>query len=430
MINLLLLLFFLTCIGVTASWLAENPGNVVIHWFGYRIDTSLALILLLAIVAAVVIAYTYLFLRHVVLVPERITKRRTLKQYQKGLSELTYSVAALAAADIKTAAEHTKNAEKLLGPTPLTLLLNAQIARSVGDDAKTRDLLDQMLDHKETEYLAARSLSETAGKQHMFPKALALAKRAHTINPKGIALLLSLHVRLGEWQQAMQAIDKSVRKGKLSRTQLRHYRAIVTLKQGLQLLAGENTLAALASAKHTLKFEPHFIPVVAFAAQAYAANGHDAKAIKLITHEWKIQPHEQLSAALRAVIAKQPKEKQMKIIRKLVATNPASNESDIALAQTAMAVRDWPTARAALTAALAKQETVRTCKLLAELEQYEFPGFDIGSKWIARSASALPDPAWLCNSCGKAALQWDAHCPACETFDSLEWKQRDINYVG
>ena len=430
MINLLLFLFFLTCVGVSASWLAENPGNVIIHWFGYRIDTSFAFLMLLALIAAVVLAYVYMLLRHVALVPEYMTKHRSLKQYKKGLAEITYSVAALAAADTKEALQRNRNAEKFLGKTPLTLLLSAQIARSEGDDEKTRMLLSQMLEHKETEYLAARSLSETANKQHLFPKALALAKRAHALNAKGIAPLLSLHIRLGEWHQAMHAITKSTRKAQLTRNEIKHYKAMVLLKEGMKMLESGHHDAALSSARKALSLQPAFVPAIAFTAKCYDACGKKNTALKMIYKAWKAFPNQQLSEEFRLIIAKDTKEQQIKMVRKLMSFNPNSNESDIALAQTAMRHRDFATARQSLNTALDKSETVRTCKLLAALEELEYPDFDISSKWIARSTSAAHDPAWVCSSCGKDSAMWDAHCGACEAFDSLEWKKRDMAFTG
>jgi len=282
MINLLLLLFFLGCLGIATAWMAENPGHVTIHWFDYRIDTSFAFLLVMALIAAVVVAYGWILVRRLILAPVHFSERRNLKHYRKGLTELTYSVAALASADTREAEIHTRKAEKLLGRIPLTLLLSAQIARSHGDDAKTRLLLEQMLEHKETEYLAARSLSDAASKQQMFPKALALAERAHALNPKGIESIVSLHTRLGQWQEAMLAIDKAVRKGRITRASMRHYKGCVYLQQGIQLLGEGHSEAALAAARHALKQLPEFTPAVLFAAKAFAANGYKRKSEKLL----------------------------------------------------------------------------------------------------------------------------------------------------
>ena len=51
MINLLSLLFILALLGAGASWLAENPGAVTVHFGNWRVDTSLAVVLGAAVLA-------------------------------------------------------------------------------------------------------------------------------------------------------------------------------------------------------------------------------------------------------------------------------------------------------------------------------------------------------------------------------------------
>ena len=235
MIDLFLLLVFIACLGIVAAWLAENPGSVTIHWFDYRIDTSFAFLLLLALIAAALLVFIYSLVHRLMRAPKRHAERRELKHHRQGLTEITHSVAALAAADIAGAESHIRKAEKFLGKGPLVLLLSAQVAKSRGDDEKTRLMLEQMLDHKETEYLAARSLSDAAGRKKLFPKALALAERAMALNPKetgSLASVVGLHVRLGQWQEAMHAIGRVTRKGHVKRADIRRLpRSIVHLAQ-------------------------------------------------------------------------------------------------------------------------------------------------------------------------------------------------------
>jgi len=281
MIRFLLFLLLLTALGAAAAWFAGHPGDVTIHWFDYRIDTSFAFLLLVALTAAAIVTYTGLLLYRLTQIPVHFSERRTLRHHQQGLVELTYSVAALAAADPKTAELHTRKAEKLLGRTPLTLLLSAQVARSRGDDEKTRLLLEQMLNHKETEYLAARSLSDSASKEHLYPKALSLAQRAQAINAGATEAVVSLHLRLGQWQEALAATAKSVRKGSLTRTQMKRLNGMVYLMQGQQLLDMGQSDGALYAAKLALKNLPDFTPALQFAARAYDAAGKKRKADKL-----------------------------------------------------------------------------------------------------------------------------------------------------
>lgn len=433
MINLLLFLFLLFLVSITAAWVAENPGTVSMVWFDYRIDTSLAFLLLVSVISAFALAYVILLIRMIIRAPSGFMGRRSAKHYRKGLDEITYSVAALAAADITNAQLHTKKAQKLLGTTPLTLLLQAQIARSSGDDEKTHELLQKMLEYKETEYLAARSLSESASKQHLLSKALELAQRAQKVNPRDAApaqAVISLHMRLQQWQEAISAIDMAARKGRWHRHKANRARALVHHAQALALLETGEQASALLHAKSALKSLPGFVPVVVLAARCFAANNQPEKASKLILQCWKHSPHPALAAQFRILISREPKEKQLKWIRKLAAQNAGHPQSDLAVAETAIKLQEWEPARAALKKALAQEETVHGCKLMAYLEQGEFSDFDAAGRWLAKSSEAMSDPAWHCAGCGHSTEEWSAHCDACESYDSLEWKATSLKFMG
>ena len=343
------------------------------------------------------------------------------------MREITYSVAALAASDVADAEKHTRKAEKLLGRTPLTLLLSAQVARNQGDDAKTQALLEQMLDYKETEYLAARSLSESASKRHL-PDALALAQRALAVNPQGIAKVVSLHIQLKQGAEALAALAKAKRQ--LTSAEFRHYKGIVHLEQGLQSLELGHITDAIASARQALKFLPEFSPSIAFSARAYTAGNQAGKAYALITRGWKKAPDMLLADAFYDAVAFEPQDKQIKLTRKLIATHPDTQAGDMLLAKVAIRCRDWTLARKSAKAAIEKDKTVAACKLMAEIEQAEFSDYDASGKWLAASADASADPSWICSACGNETQSWNAHCPTCQAFDTLSWKQRAIPFAG
>ena len=425
MIRLWLLLCVIAGLGAAAAWLAGQPGSVTIYWFDWRIDTSFAFLIMAAAISAVLFAYLLIFLRAVLLAPAHFSERRQMRHYHKGMEEITYSVAALAASDVKNARLHTRKAERLLGQTPLTLLLSAQLARNEGDEEKTRLLLNKMLDHKETEYLAARSLSESASKERMFEKALPLAERARSVNPKetsSAASLISLHIKLEKWQEALHAVQKATRKGAFSRKEKRHYRGIVYLAQGMQLLEAGQAEAATTNASVALKYLPQFTPAILFAARAMIAAGKLPKATRLILKYWRIAPHPELASALRIAIAKEAPAKQLKIVRKLAALLPDHPESNLAVAEIAIKQKEWDIARTALKTVLKKHESMRACKLMAYTEQGEFSDFDAAGRWLSRSADAEPEAVWACNRCAHGSEHWQAHCPSCDAFDTLEWK--------
>jgi HemY protein len=163
MIRFWLSLIFVAAAGFAAVWLANHPGDVVIHWFGYRIETSLAFLLLVAVTGGWLLVYAYAIFRDIAAIPKRFADEKKLRHYHEGLAELTYSVAALAASNLHGAEKHAYRAQKLLGQTPMGLLISAQIAKNNGNEEEARALLQRMLDYKETRDMAERLLTDQSG---------------------------------------------------------------------------------------------------------------------------------------------------------------------------------------------------------------------------------------------------------------------------
>lgn len=155
-----LALGFITGISLAAVWIASHPGDVVIHWFGYRIETSFALMLFAAVTAAWLLFYLYTSVLDLLTLPKRMAEKNELNHYKKGVAELTYSVAALASANMLEAEKHAQKAERWLGQTPMGLLISAQIAKSRGHEDEARAMLQQMLDYKETRHMAEQLLTD------------------------------------------------------------------------------------------------------------------------------------------------------------------------------------------------------------------------------------------------------------------------------
>jgi len=313
MTHLLLLLVLLACLGISAAWVAENPGSVTLYWFDYRIDTSLAFLLLVVLLCAMAATICYNLLHRLFVLPSRMAQSRSLRTTNKALTELTHSVAALAASDLQSAQVHTKKAEKLLGITPLTLLLSAQIARSQGDTEKTQALLEKLLEHEETEYLAARYLSDAAGKQAALPRALSLAERAHSLSPRdenATLALVSLHLKMNSWPQAMRVLETD--KG-LTREQKRRYKGIVRLAEALALADDGRHETALIHAKESLGLLPNFAPGLCCAARQYVACGQVQKAVKLLSDAYRRHPHNQVGELLNSLATQLPTNGRKKV---------------------------------------------------------------------------------------------------------------------
>lgn len=280
MINLLLFLLFIACASLSVALIIENPGSVTMLWFDYQIETSVAFIILIILLAAIFIVLFTIAIKIIISAPSQFWQRRNVKQLKSGITELTYSIAALASSNIDAAETHVRKVEKLLGRTPLTLLLSAQIAKTRGNEATTHALLEQLLEYKETEYLAARSLSDSASKQDNLPKALQLAKKAQVMNPKDNAstlAVISLQVRVKHWDEALANIQKT----KLPRKEKLRIRALIQLARGELLLENGRDEEALSLVSSIISALPKFAPAIVFCANTYDKNQLFKKAKKL-----------------------------------------------------------------------------------------------------------------------------------------------------
>lgn len=320
MIRDFLLLIFLAGVGLFGAWLAQNSGTVTMLWFDYRIETSVVFLLSAVFFAALFIVC----ILQLMFAPKRFFERRKTRKLQEGISELTYSVAALAASDAASAEAHSRKLEKLLGKTPLTILLSAQIAKSKGNEAETNYLLAQLLQYKETNYLAARSLSEIESKQENLHKALELAGQAHSQNQldRGAILhVVGIQARMKKWNEAKSFVQKS----KLARAEKKRIQALINIEQGGEFLDKGNDAEALPLAHFAIYHLPYFAPAAAFAATAYHENNSTSKAIRILKRAWRHSPNPLLLETLEKVILHLPAKKQEKIRDKLIGTEASGN---------------------------------------------------------------------------------------------------------
>ncbi len=69
MIRIILFLVVVGTLGLGAAWLADRPGDVVVTWQGWRIETSLMVLGAAVLIAMVVIAFMWSVVRAIVRSP-------------------------------------------------------------------------------------------------------------------------------------------------------------------------------------------------------------------------------------------------------------------------------------------------------------------------------------------------------------------------
>jgi len=423
MIRLILFLAILAFAALGLSWLADRPGEISIIWQGYQIETSV--LVGIAAVLATCIAFLILWsiLRFVLRLPSFIALSARVRRRNKGYQALTRGMIAAAAGDMRHAARATREAEKLIGSDPLTLLLRAQTAQLEGDRALSEKTFAQMVEDPETRLLGLRGLHAEALRRGDGESAHLYAEQAQNITPLNWAgeALLDWHVRRAEWAPALDIVEAN-RKHKLTARDAAERQRAVLLTAHARDMADSQPEQALRDAREAAKLAPSLVPAHVLAAQLLARRGDLRKASRLIESVWRITPHPELAETYVHLRAGDAAQERYERAQRLADLMPQDAESALALARAAMDARHFDKARAALGPLLITQErpSRRFCLLMADLEQMEH-GAQSGPvrEWLARAARAPRDAAWMAD--GVISDRWEPASPVTGKLDAFRW---------
>lgn len=411
-----------------AAELADNPGTVAIRWQGYAISTSVGVLLLLVAATAVLWAFVYHLWRWLRAGPGRFMAGRAARRRERGYQVLTKGLVAVAAGDPKAAQRYGRKAGQLID-NPLNLLLLAQAAQLNGDEAAARRFFERMLEHPETEFLGLRGLIVQATKAGDWQAARGYARRAYGLSPDTewvSSALFDLEVRAGDWRAAQRTLEAAAKSKLIGVGEAPRRRAVVLAERarGARAMGADDDALALAREAH--KLAPELIAAAALAASLLAAQGKARAAAKLVEAAWARSPHPDLARAYGEIAAGEPALERARRFERLHRLNPDHPESHLAMAQAALDAELWGAARRHLEAVAGARPSQRVFRLLASVEERAGGGGNDAAEavrgWLLRAASAPPDSAWLCATCGAASAEWSARCAACGGFDSLDWK--------
>ncbi len=413
-----------------AVFIADRPGSVALVWQGWRIDTSVTVLLFGVVSVAVAAAALFHLLRKIIGGPRAFLRARRERRRRRGYRALTQGMVAVAAGDAAEAKRFARQADALLAEPPLTLLLSAQAAQLNGDQKAAEKYFTAMLERPETEFLGLRGLIVQALKNNDEAEALRLAQRAKALRPKTpwvLASLVELESRAGHWREAEASLALAARRNALPEAQSRRHRAVMLHEQSRAAQADGLDRDAVRLAGKANALAPGFAPAAARYAELLSASGHLRHARKVIEAAWRLAPDPELATAYGALFADERPLQQVKRFETLAAQKKDHPESHIALAEILLKARLWGEARRHLIAAGAREEnktpSPRLCRLMAQLEEAEHGDLPAARMWLARAvATPAQDPAYICSSCGNETPAWTALCPHCRGFDTIEWR--------
>jgi HemY protein len=176
---------------------------------------------------------------------------------------------------------------------------------------------------------------------------------------------------------------------------------------------------ALYLARKAHKLQPDFAPIAVQASALAEQSNQPRVARKVLESAWKAKPHPALAKAYLGLGGNSSATERLKLVQRLHQLQPNHLESELALAEQAIAAKAWPAAREALERARKLNPTASVYRLLAEVAQAEGDG-ERARAYLAQAVDAAPDHAWLCETTGQVRANWSAFGPD-GRFDSLRW---------
>ena len=445
-------LIVIAALAAAAVFLVDNPGHVDIVWQGWEIGTSVGVLVGAAALAALAVVLMLWLISRILGSPRAISRRRRERRRRVGYEALTRGMVAVAAGDALEARRYARRAESLLAEPPLTLLLSAQAAQISGDELAAKKFFTAMLHRPETQFLGLRGLINQALHDGDPDTARHLAGRAVALRPNtawATTSLFDLEARAGNWEAARAALDKASRRRFIAPDIARHHRGVIFYELSLLATASGDRHRALAQAGEAASLTPDLATPAAHHARLLLAEGRAGRAARAIERAWRTAPHPDLAQAYREIWKTDAPLAAMGRHQRLAAQNPTARESHLALVEAALAAQLWGEARNHLERALAadpppfaaaprsartlalpgnsagnglSRATPRWCLLMARLEEGEHGDPNRMREWLDRAVRALPDPRYVCTSCGGESAEWSSRCPHCGAFDTLSWR--------
>ncbi len=418
MIRVILFLIALAVAATGVVWFADRPGDVVLTWMGYRIETSLMVAALAVIVLVMVLMLVWSIARAVLRSPEQMSLFFRHRRAMKGYAAITRGLVAIGAGDRKLARRAADDAARLSPNEALTLLLNAQAAQLSGDAAAAERAFREMARRDDTKLLGLRGLYIEAQRRNDAVTARRAAEEAALAAPAltwaGQAVLDD-RCAVSDWAGALGALDHM--KGALDKHEYRRKRAVLLTARALALADIERD-TALTAVLEAVKLAPDLVPAAALAGRRLSEAGEQRKARRILEHAWETSPHPDLAEAYANLQLGSSARDRLARMQKLAAKVPGQLEGALAVARSALEAREFDAARSALAPYLSAP-TRRVATLMAEIEEAEHGDTGRVREWMGRAMRAAGDPVWTAD--GVVSDRWLPVTPN-GRLDGFAWR--------
>lgn len=420
-------LFFLLLLAVIAglsAWAADQPGRLVLDWGGWRVETSLPVLVVLAGIAVVLAfwsgrLWTWMKSGHA-LAPERRAARRA----RAGMRDVNRALVALAAGDVTQARKLAGHAVDRLDGAPIAHVIAAQAAATAGDDAGAQRHFEALAADRHAKFLGLRGLIAEARRQGRTTEALALVADARAAVPDSewaVLTAFEVEAQAAEWAKAEASLKRAVNLGIIGKdAAARHYGALY-YGRAVEAETHQDAPLALKYAMAAHRRAPDFAPASVLAARLLKAAGKAARAARLIENTWALAPHPALAESYASLYPTETASTRLARFERLAAQKPDHPESRLRLAEAQLGAGAAGAARQSLKPLTQGAVRARAARLMLQVEANTGGSAAERAHWSDIAANGAAEPLWTCNNCQTERARWTPHCPSCGQFNSLEW---------
>lgn len=425
MLRIVLFLVLIALAGAGAAWVADQPGDVVLTWGGFRASPSIPVFVLCLGIFAVLIVLLWSILTVIWRMPGRMRRRRHEKRHARGRHAITHGLLAIGHGDTALARRHAEAARRHAPNDPLALLLHAQSAQLDGNRDEAQRAFRAMAEREDTRLLGLRGLFIEAQRADDAVGAVMIAEEAIKLSPSSTwasHAVLGFRCARGDWSGALAILDSNLSAGLIDKQGYRRQRGVLLAARALELETMDRDVAR-ESVMEAVKLAPTLVPAAVLAAKFESEAHQVRRAMKLVEAAWLANPHPDLADAYAHVKLGDAARQRLQRVETLAAKTPADKaghvEGQLAIARAAIDASEFARAREVL-APYVNDPTQRVALLMAELERTEHGDGGRARAWTLRAVRARHDPAWTAD--GYVSDRWRPVSPVTGRLDAFQWQ--------
>ena len=401
------------------------PGQSQLQIDDYLISLSSGTLIAGLIITFVLIHWLLQVIRWLHLLPKMLQEVLAKNRHQRLQSLTLETLTALAAGETALAVDLAEKALKLADDNGLISILFAQALYQDGKIIQAEEVYTKLRKFDNTRFLSFWGVIQARRQQKRYEDILPLLQQALVVRPTSQWVLKQLfenNVRQREFEKAELVIEQLQIMGGLTKAQSYRSKAVLLWVKAEAALKNNDYDDFYEACTQAIKLSPDLLSAAFTLSKYYQESNRFNKGWKVLVTAYQANPNPAFLEAIERVLPQRSPIEIYQQAEELVSSHPHHPASLMILSHFAISTRLWGEARLHLNLLQQKQPTQSYYRLMAQLEQSEYPNkANKAEHYLKEAANASQDSTWVCQSCHHLSKTWSAFCPHCNGFDTLQW---------